>query len=235
MVLPSRMIVMLVRDLLDLVELVADDDARDALGLQPDDQVEQVLRVVLVQGRGGLVEDEQLDVLVQRLRDLHELLLADADVLDLRVRVVTQADAGEQVLGTQLRGGPVDGAEAAGLVAEEQVLGDRELRDQRELLVDDHDAGLLGLLDVREADFLALEDDLAGVGAVRVDAGEDLHQGRLAGTVLAADRVDLAGTDVERDLRECLHTRELLGDRPHLEDGLGCGDRPGLESGVDRG
>jgi hypothetical protein len=87
----------------------------------------------------------------------------------------------------------------------------------------------------READLLALEDDVAGVGPVGVDAGEDLHEGRLAGTVLAADRVDLAGADVERDLGEGLHTRELLGDRAHLEDGLGCCDRPGLESGVDRG
>ena len=39
---------------------------------------------------------------------------------------------------------------------------------------------------------LALEEDLALVAAVRVDAAEHLHQGRLAGAVLAADGVDLA-------------------------------------------
>ena len=69
-----------VGDLLDLVELVADHDAGHALGAQPGDEVEQVLGVALVERRGRLVEDEQLDVLGQRLGDLDELLLADADV-----------------------------------------------------------------------------------------------------------------------------------------------------------
>ena len=38
---------------------------------------------------------------------------------------------------------------AACLVAEEDVLGDRQVGDQRELLVDDHDAGCLAVADVR--------------------------------------------------------------------------------------
>jgi hypothetical protein len=62
-----------------------------------------VLRVVLVQRRGRLVEDEELDVLGERLRDLDELLLADAEVLDLRVGVFAQSDARQQVDGAQPR------------------------------------------------------------------------------------------------------------------------------------
>ena len=46
---------------------------------------------------GGLVEDEQLDVLGQRLGDLDQLLLADADVLDLGVGVLVEPDPGEQL------------------------------------------------------------------------------------------------------------------------------------------
>ena len=49
-------------------------------------QVQQVLAVVFVQGRGRLVQDQQLDVLAQRLGDFDQLLLADAQVLDLWLR-----------------------------------------------------------------------------------------------------------------------------------------------------
>ena len=71
------------------------------------------------------------------------------------------------------------------LVAEEDVLGDRQQRHQRQFLVDDDDAELLAVGDAREAALLALEDDLAVVGAVRIDAAQHLHQRRLAGAVLA--------------------------------------------------
>ena len=100
-----------VGDLLDLVELVADDDRRDALLLQVQDQVEQVVGVLVVQGRGRLVEDEQLHPLRQGLRDLDELLLADADVEDLRRRVLPQADPGEQLCRLLVGLVPVDETE----------------------------------------------------------------------------------------------------------------------------
>ena len=48
----------------------------------------------------------------------------------------------------------------------------------------------------KEADCSVVE-DLAVVAARRVDAREHLHQRRLAGAVLTADRVDLAPADVE--------------------------------------
>ena len=67
------------------------------LALQAQEQVEQVLGVLVVERRGRLVEDQQLDLLGQRLGDLDELLLADADVLDRGQRVLGQADAGEQL------------------------------------------------------------------------------------------------------------------------------------------
>ena len=80
---------------------------------------------------------------------------------------------------------------------EEDVLGDRELRDERQLLVDDDDALVLAVADAVEAALLALVEELAVVRAVRVDARHDLHQGRLAGPVLADQGVDLARADGE--------------------------------------
>ena len=72
--------------------------------------------------------------------------------------------------------------------------------------------------DAGEPALLALEDDLALVGAVRVDAREHLHQRRLAGAVLAADGVDLARLDREVDVAQRLDAGERLGDAAHLQD-----------------
>ena len=74
--------------------------------------------------------------------------------LDGRERVLAQADPGQQLDGPVVGGVPVDHAADGGLVAEEDVLGDRELGDQRELLVDDHDAGRFAVPDVLERDGL---------------------------------------------------------------------------------
>ena len=208
-----------VGDLLDLVELVADDDRRDPLALEVQDQVEQMIGVLVVEGRGRLVEDEQLHALRERLRDLDELLLADADVLDLGGRVLFQADTREELLRLLVGLVPVDEAERAlDLVVEEDVLGDRQVRAERQLLVDDDDALRLAVAQVVEVHGLVFEDDLALVGAGRVDAREHLHEGRFAGAVLAADGVDLAALDLERDVLQRLDAGERLRDGPHLED-----------------
>ena len=81
---------------------------------------------------------------------------------------------------------PVDDADFGRFVAEEDVLGDRQLRHEREFLVDDDDADVLAVGDAVEAPLLALVEDLAFVGAVGIDAAEHLHQRRFAGAVLAA-------------------------------------------------
>ncbi len=207
-----------IRDLLDLVELVRNDDGGDAAALEAEDQVQQVLGVGFVQRRGGLVQDEELDLLVQRLGDFHELLLADADFLDRGVRILAQADPGQQFDGAAAGLGPVDHPAPGGFVAQEDVLHDGKLRDQREFLVDDHDAGLLAGPDVLELLDFALVDDVPGVAAVAVDAGEYFHQGGLAGAVFTADRVDFAGLHPQVHLGQCFNAGELFGDGAHLED-----------------
>ena len=63
---------------------------------------------------------------------------------------------------------------------------------------------------------LALDEDLALVRVV--EAVEDAHQRRLARAVLAEQRVDLAGAQVEVDVVVREHARELLRDPAQLED-----------------
>src|SRR5262249_17907442 len=62
---------------------------------------------------------------------------------------------------------------------------------------------------------LAFEVDLAGVGLG--GAVDDAGEGRLAGAVLAGERVDLPRADREVDLVERGHTRERLGGATHFD------------------
>ena len=89
----------------------------------------------------------------------------------------------------------VDAAEAARLAAQQHVLGDGQVGDQVDLLVDGADACRLGGRRRGEVPFLAVHGDRAAVD--RVDACERLDQGRLAGTVLAHDRVHLAREETQ--------------------------------------
>ena len=57
----------------------------------------------------------------------------------------------------RLVGVPVDDAVAGVLVAEKDVLGDREHRHQRQFLVDDDDADPLAVMDALELAFLRRE------------------------------------------------------------------------------
>ena len=133
--------------------------------------------------------------------------------------ILLEADLLEQRAGARLVGIPVDDAEFGVLVAEEDVLGDRQHRHQRQLLVDDDDAQMLAVVDAFEMAILPAIDDLAVIGAGRIDARQHLHQRRLAGAVLADHGMDLAFLDAEVDVRQRLHARERLGDVAHLEDG----------------
>ena len=63
---------------------------------------------------------------------------------------------------------------------------------------------------------LPFEQDLALVGCV--EPVEDVHQRRLAGAVLAQQRVHLAAAQVEVDVVVGEHAREPLGDPAELEE-----------------
>ena len=177
-----------------------------------------MLRVVLVERGGGLIEDEQPDVLVECLRDLDELLLADADVLDRGLGLVVEADVREELACLAVGLDPVDDTALDVLVAQEDVLRDAQLRDEGELLVDDDDPGMFGLPDVLELDRLAVVDDLAGIAPVRPHPRQYFHEGRFACTVLSADGMHLAPADHHGYVLKGLDPGELLGDVAHLED-----------------
>ena len=101
------------------------------------------------------------------------------------------------------------------LAAHEDVLGDRQMRREENLLVNQDDAAALCVDRAGEDHRAAVEQDVTL--ARRQMAGEDLHQGGFAGAVLANDGVHLAGAKPERDVTEHLDRAERFRQMLRLE------------------
>ena len=130
-----------VGDLEHLVQLVADEDDRDALPAQRAQDLEQIRRLLGRQHGGRLVEDQDVGVPVERLHDLDALLLADADVLDERARLDREVERLRHVGDPLLRCRLVEqDAVLDRLSPEHDVLGDGHHRNEHEVLVHHADA-----------------------------------------------------------------------------------------------
>ena len=156
-----------VRDLEDLLQAMADVDARHAARAQLAEEAVEAGGVRLREGRRRLVEDEDARLLGQRLADLHELLLADAQLLDGAPGVDVEADHLQRGLRLLAHEVPADEPGPHRLAAEGEVLLHGQLGDEGQLLRDEGDAVVLGVPEALEAHRCAVEQDLAAVGARR--------------------------------------------------------------------
>ena len=102
------------------------------------------------------------------------------------------------------------------LAAQVHVLDDVEVVAECEILVDDLDPKLGCLLGAVDVGGLAVEVDLTRV--VGMNPGDALDQGRLAGTVVADERHDLALSHLEVDVGERLDRAEGLRDVAKIEE-----------------
>ena len=179
----------------------------------------------LVRGerRGRLVHDEDANVQRDRLGDFHRLLRGQREAARRAAHVERDAELGEDRLGLAEHLPPADHG-AAILMADENVLGDVQIGKQQRFLIDRRDAHALRLGGARDRDRPPCQQDLATVGLM--DAGDDLDQRRLAGAVLAQQRVDFAGMERERDVVEGLCRVEALGDAADIQNGLAVGRLP---------
>src|ERR1051326_6023142 len=100
--------------------------------------------------------------------------------------------------------------------AEKDVLGDGEMRAERELLVDVGDAASPRVDRGRGRVRRAVDRHRAGVGAEKT--GEDVEQRALAGAVLADERVHFAGTQAEVHAVEGDCRAETLREAAQLEN-----------------
>src|SRR5919199_534355 len=210
-----------------LAQLVGDQDDREPVRHELLEDGEEVIGLLRGEDGGGLVEDEDVGLAVEGLKDLYPLLDADGEVGYLRSRVDSEPVALAQLLCGPDGALEVEGCAPARLRAEHDVLGDGEGRDEGEVLVDHPYAPIHGVSGVVDLDLLAVYGNGARVRLV--EAVEDLHQRGLARAVLAEQSKDLAAMERDRDVVVGSHRPEGLGDAPHLEDGR-SGLRPGGSS-----
>ena len=102
------------------------------------------------------------------------------------------------------------------VAADHDVLERGHVGEQADVLERARDAGLGDLVHRRRLVGLAAELEGSGVG--RVESGENVEEGRLAGAVRTDQAVDLARLDRDADVRQRLQSAEALRDRRHPED-----------------
>ena len=179
-----------------------DEHEATALVAQAARDGEEAVDLDAGEGGGRLVHDEHSRVEGDCLGDLDDLLVGDGEALGRAVRVDVHAEPGEERLRLFAHRRAVDAAEAVrGLAAHEDVFGDREVGEERRLLVDDRDARGLRLGRRCEVDVFAAE--LEGAGVALVEASDDLDERGLAGAVLTHECVDGTGLDGDRAGSEC--------------------------------
>jgi hypothetical protein len=153
---------------------------------------------------------------VQGPCDLDQLQLRAGEPLQGAPRVDVDPDPREGLPRLVLHAALVPEAGAPQLPAQEQVVRDGQLADQRQLLEDGaHSVGDRARR-CQVADVFPADGHGASVPADR--AGEHLDQRRLAGAVLAEQRVHLPPPQAEGDPVDGGHAPVALGDPLRLQD-----------------
>ncbi len=161
--------------------------------------------------RGGdLVEQQDLGIGGERPRKIDEP--------EDRLRQVAHEGREIDALDPHL-GQPVE-HDRQGHAGQPHVLGERQVRHQRRVLIDRDDAGAARLRGRAEFSGFAGQDD--GAGIARKHPGDDLHQRALAGPVGAHQGMDLAGPHLESSRPQRHDGAEALRDVTDFEQGRAC-------------
>ena len=194
-----------------------EDDAVPFLGETPKDG-EDLLGLLGCQHGGWLVEHEDPGIAIEGLEDLDPLLPADGQRSNLCLRVDLEPEPLAELDDPAVRLLAVEEDRPGHrLLAEQDVLGNREDGDEHEVLMDHVDPARDCVRRAGDRRLPAVEQDYSLVRSGK--AVEDIHQRRLAGAVLAEQRVDLAWPDLEVDVIVGDDARVALRDAAHLERG----------------
>ncbi len=215
-----------IRDLEDVLEVVADHQHAEPTLAEALDQVDHLRRLRDAQRRRGLIEENDLRLPEQRAGDRHRLALPARQASHLGADAAERGhgELVEKLTCVLLHLGLVERRERDATVAR-HLLPEVEVRDYVEVvakgkvLEDGRDPELAGRIGIGDLHRLALEVGLPGVG--RLDAVDRLHQRGLACPVVAHQGDDLAGVDLEVDVGEGLNGAEALAEPPQREEMIG--------------
>ena len=167
--------------------------------MQPADEGEQALDVRVRQAAGRLVQHDDARAARQRPRDLDELLRGGrADPRPAYRADVRMAELAERV-DCRLPHRPASAIRptANRLQSQTDVLHDRQVRRERQLLMNHRDAGPARFERIARRIRRAVQRHRSGVRPDR--AGQNRHQRALPGAVLADERAHFAGGHGEVD------------------------------------
>ena len=199
------------------LQRVTDENDRDPILAQPVDQREQMMLLLRRQGRGRLIENDNLRFETHRARDLDHLPFGGAERLDRGGWIDRKVQRLKELLRVDI--GSAQAVEEF-FVAKIEVLRHRHARDEAGLLIDHRNAVASRQRRAGDLDSLAIDTDLA-LGR-RHRAGEDLDQRRLAGPVLAENRMHFAAPQIEIYVLQRGDAAIVLADASHLQDRRLC-------------
>ena len=111
---------------------------------------------------------------------------------------------------------------AAGFERHRDVLGDRQVGEERRLLVDGGDAERAGAAGIHRRHDVAVDDELAAIR--RLGAGDDLDEGGFPRAVLADEGVHFARTEIEGHPLEGADAGKRFGDGGRGQQHVWLGD-----------
>ena len=210
----------LVGDRQHILEEMRNEDETVAVVAQFAQGAKQTLDLGRRQRRGRLVKNDDAGARKQHARKLDKLLDADRQLAQHDLGIELEAQLLELLARALGHGRPVDGAQPVdGLNTQIDVLGHRQLRHDAQFLMHHADAVPQRIAGGMEMHRLAVEQHLAIEAGM--DAGDDLHQGRFAGAVLADECVDLAAAQGEIHTSKRFDTAEGLRDVGHFQPYIG--------------
>ena len=198
------------RDLANLVELVADEEDRDAARLEITDNAQQVANLASGQRGGRFVHDDEARIAQDRLRDRDELAVRGAQPRDPGAERNIAADPPQALARRCVDALPVDERfPGANRGVDSDVFRHRQVGEQGEILIDHLDPLANRFDRGQRGVFATIDDDRALVG--RMDAGDDLDQRRFARSVLTDQAAYLAPADLEADIVQRRYARKAFG------------------------
>ncbi|MPM55725.1 hypothetical protein SDC9_102522 [bioreactor metagenome] len=195
---------------------MADEDHTFAFLPQLMYDLKQTLGLQVGEGRGRLVQHQQLRPPVQGLEDFNALLRAHGDLGDGLIQLHIQPVALRQLKNFLFPRLSADENTLGMLVPQNDVFKDRHGLHQHEMLMHHADAQPDGL--GRGIDFhpLALEINAAGRGLIQTE--QDIHQRAFARSVFSQQSVNLASLYAPVDVPVGVNLAETLGNVLHSQD-----------------
>ena len=212
-----------IRDLTDLTQPVRDVDDGRPVSREPADEGEEELDGILRERCRRLVENQEPRRHGERLGEFEEVAVGDAEGRDAVLEMAVEVDVVEQ-RAHRFRHVRITTSEMLEWDGHADVLGDRHVRKERRMLMDDRDPELLRDRRGELVNRGAFEHDRAAIGRRRARC--DVHQRRLAGAVFSEEGMHLAREHVERDVGERRDRVVVLGDAEHRQRRVHGGAAP---------